>query len=129
MDTLPPSIAPMLARPGKPFDSAKHLFEVKWDGMRALAYVDDRGYRIVSRHGNDVTDRFPELGSLAKLPSGTVLDGELVVLCGGKPSFSLLQRRAPRPICRSQQTVSLGTAEPFAFSRLTGLTVRHPQWT
>ena len=37
---LPQFIAPMLARPGKPFDSAKHLFDVKWDGMRALAYVD-----------------------------------------------------------------------------------------
>ncbi len=93
--TLPQSIAPMLARPGKPFDSADHLFEVKWDGMRALAYIDGRGCRIVSRHGNDITDRFPELGSLADLPAGTVLDGELVVLRDGKPSFSLLQTRAP----------------------------------
>ena len=36
--TLPRCIAPMLARPGKPFDSAEHLFEVKWDGMRASVY-------------------------------------------------------------------------------------------
>ena len=85
----------MLARPGEPFDSVDHLFEVKWDGMRALAYVDADGYRIVSRHDNDITDRFPELSSLANLPPGTVLDGELVVLRDGKPSFSLLQTRAP----------------------------------
>ncbi len=38
-------------------------------------------------------------------------------------------RRAPCRVCRSQQTVSPRTAEPFAFSRMTGLTVRHPQWT
>ena len=77
---LPRSIRPMLAKPGAPFDSVEHLFEVKWDGMRALAYIDAGGYRIVSRHGNNITDRFPELGFLANLPAGTVLDGELVVL-------------------------------------------------
>ncbi len=65
-NTLPRSIAPMLARPGKPFDSGEHLFEVKWDGMRALAYVDDRGYRIVSRHGNDITDRFTQSASMRR---------------------------------------------------------------
>ena len=113
MDTLPPSIAPMLARPGKPFDSAKHLFEVKWDGMRALAYVEAGGYRIVSRHGNDITDRFPELDSLADLPAGTVLDGELVVLRDGKPSFSLLQTRAP--LCCQHKIRTLARTTPATY--------------
>jgi ATP-dependent DNA ligase len=111
--TLPPSIAPMLARPGKPFDSVEHLFEVKWDGMRALAYVDGRGYRMVSRHGNDITDRFPELGSLANLPAGTVLDGELVVLRSGKPSFSLLQTRAP--LCCQHKIRTLARTTPATY--------------
>ncbi len=111
--TLPQSIAPMLARPGKPFDSAEHLFEVKWDGMRTLAYIDGHRYRIVSRHGNDITDRFPELGSLANLPAGTVLDGELVVLCGGKPSFSLLQTRAP--LCCQHKIRTLARRTPATY--------------
>ncbi len=111
--TLPPSIAPMLAQPGTPFDSAEHLFEVKWDGMRALAYVEAGGYRIVSRHGNDITDRFPELGSLADLPAGTVLDGELVVLRDGKPSFSLLQTRAP--LCCQHKIRTLARTTPATY--------------
>ena len=111
--TLPRSIAPMLAQPGNPFDSAEHLFEVKWDGMRALAYIDDRGYRIVSRHGNDITDRFPELGSLANLPPGTVLDGELVVLRDGKPGFSLLQSRAP--LCCQHKIRTLARTTPATY--------------
>ncbi len=111
--TLPKSIAPMLAKAGEPFDSGEHLFEVKWDGMRALAYVDDRGYRVVSRHGNDITDRFPELRSLAKLPPGTVLDGELVVLRAGKPSFSLLQTRAP--LCCRHKIRALSRTTPATY--------------
>jgi bifunctional non-homologous end joining protein LigD len=110
---LPRSIRPMLAKPGAPFDSAQYLFEVKWDGMRALAYVDAGGYRIVSRHGNDITDRFPELGSLADLPTGTVLDGELVVLRDGKPSFSLLQTRAP--LCCAHRIDVLSRTTPATF--------------
>ena len=111
--TLPPSIAPMLAQPGTPFDSAEHLFEVKWDGMRALAYIDAGGYRIVSRHGNHITDRFPELGSLANLPPGTVLDGELVVLRAGRPDFSLLQTRAP--LCCQHKIRTLARTTPATY--------------
>ena len=93
MSTLPRFVRPMLARPGQPFDSPDYLFEVKWDGMRALAFVDRDGQRIVSRHGNDLTEQFPELACLAKLPPGTVLDGELVVLRNGRPDLSLVQSR------------------------------------
>ena len=56
----------------------------------------------MSRHGNDLTEQFPELACLAKLLSGTVLDGELVVLREGLPDLSLLatrhQVRAPQKI-------------------------------
>ncbi len=84
------------------FDSPDYLFEVKWDGMRALAFVDREGQRIVSRHGNDLTEQFPELACLAKLRPGTELDGELIVLRDGRPDLSLLatrhQVRAPQKI-------------------------------
>jgi ATP-dependent DNA ligase len=83
----------MLAKPGVPFDSQEHLFELKWDGTRALAFVDSRSYRLVNRHRADVTDRYPELGFLNDLPTGIVLDGEVVVLRQGKPDFGLLLSR------------------------------------
>src|SRR5229473_5454129 len=91
--TLPRFVPPMLAKPGVPFDSPEHLFEIKWDGTRALAFVENRGYRLVNRHRADVTDRYPELELLSDLPAGTVLDGEVVVLRQGKPDFGLLLSR------------------------------------
>ena len=83
----------MLAKPGAPFDSQEHLFEVKWDGTRVLAFVESRGYRLVNRHRVDVTERYPELGFLDHLPAGILLDGEVVVLRQGKPDFGLLLSR------------------------------------
>jgi ATP-dependent DNA ligase len=90
---LPRFVPPMLAKPGVPFDSPDHLFEVKWDGTRVLAFVDSHGYRLVNRHRADVTERYPELGFLNDLPAGIVLDGEVVVLRQSKPDFGLLLSR------------------------------------
>jgi DNA ligase D-like protein (predicted ligase) len=83
----------MLAKPGEPFDSDDYLFEVKWDGTRTLAFVDQDKYRLVNRRQLDMRDRYPEFEFLAGLPAGTVLDGEVVVLSDGKPDFRLLQSR------------------------------------
>jgi ATP-dependent DNA ligase len=84
----------MLARPGKPFDSDDHLFEIKWDGTRGLLFVDGRGkYRLLNRRRIDMTDRYPEFAPFGKLPAGTILDGEVVVLQEGRPSFAALQAR------------------------------------
>jgi ATP-dependent DNA ligase len=83
----------MLAQPGVPFDSPEHLFEVKWDGTRVLAFVENRSCRLINRHRADVTERYPELGFLNDVPAGTVLDGEVVVLRQGKPDFGLLLSR------------------------------------
>ncbi len=90
---LPRFVPPMLAKRGTPFDSSQHLFEIKWDGTRVLAFVESHGYRLVNRHRADVTERYPELGFLNNLPAGIVLDGEVVVLRQGKPDFSLLLSR------------------------------------
>jgi ATP-dependent DNA ligase len=90
---LPHFIEPMLATPGMPFDSQEHFFEIKWDGVRAMAYIESDGYRIMNRRRVDITSRYPEFEFLKDLPPGTVLDGEMVVLAAGKPDFSLLQSR------------------------------------
>jgi bifunctional non-homologous end joining protein LigD len=94
---MPKAIYPMLATPvDKPFDDDKWLFEIKWDGYRAVAFVNDGEVRLVSRNQNDLTRQYPEL---AEIPGGlkassAVLDGEIVALDDeGRSSFSLMQQR------------------------------------
>lgn len=94
--------APMMASPGElPSGRAARAYgyEFKWDGIRALAFWDGRGLRLMSRNGRDVTPAFPELMPLtAKLGSRpAVLDGEIVALdAKGRPDFGLLQQRLGR---------------------------------
>jgi len=92
---LPEYIEPMLARIGRPFDDPRFLFEVKWDGTRALAFVDGSNpLRLMNRRRRDIAWRYPELAFLAELPPGTVLDGEIACLDReGKPDFQKLQSR------------------------------------
>jgi DNA ligase D-like protein (predicted ligase) len=90
---LPPFIEPMLAKPGQAFDSPDYSFEVKWDGTRILAFIEESGYRLLNRRQADATWRYPEFAFLNDLAPGTVLDGEVVVLQNGKPDFSLLMTR------------------------------------
>lgn len=86
-------LLPMLATSSQPFDSAEHLFEVKWDGVRALAAVEDGQWKLWGRDGADYADRYPELSVLRRLPSGTILDGELFILKDGRADLSALLRR------------------------------------
>jgi DNA ligase D-like protein (predicted ligase) len=88
-----PTFPPMLAVSGDPFDSNEHLFEVKWDGVRALACVENHQWRLWGREEADYTDRYPELDALLRMPTGTVLDGELVVLRESRAELSAILRR------------------------------------
>jgi len=99
MDALPEFISPMLAKIGKPFSSDEHLFEIKWDGTRALAFIEGGDYRLLNRKRRSRKDGYPELELLRELPPGTVLDGEISVLLDGRPQFAaMLQReQATRP--------------------------------
>ena len=83
----------MLAEPAAtPFSGEEWLFEVKWDGIRATAYVGDR-LQILTRNDNDVTRSFPELTELSRLASDVVLDGEIIVMKGGRPDFQAVAKR------------------------------------
>lgn len=116
---LPIYIRPMLAQSGQPFDSDEYLFEVKWDGTRALAFVEDGGYRLVNRRQIDMTERYPEFEFLADLPPGTVLDGEIVVLDGGKPDFNrLLSREQSRSPLRIRSMAKTMPATYIVFDQL-----------
>ena len=88
-----PLLMPMLATSAEPFDSDAHLFEIKWDGVRALAAVDGSQWRLWGRQGADYRDRYPELAVLNRLPAGTIVDGELVVLRNGRADLTELLRR------------------------------------
>ena len=79
-----------------PPDDENWAYEIKWDGMRALAFVEDGTLRLQTVNGLDATNRFPELGGLAAAiaPHDAVLDGEIVTFDEhGVPNFGLLQPR------------------------------------
>jgi bifunctional non-homologous end joining protein LigD len=94
---LPASIAPMLALPGSPPPGrlADWSVEMKWDGVRALAFVEAGRVRLVSRTGKDISATYPDLAPLGgAVPGGqALLDGEIVAFTDGRPDFEALQPR------------------------------------
>ena len=94
-----PAIAPMLATLGSAkdiFEESDWAFEMKWDGIRAIATVSDGRLALTSRNGIDQTVSYPELQELVDLVGDheAVLDGEVVTLdARGRPDFGLLQTR------------------------------------
>jgi bifunctional non-homologous end joining protein LigD len=85
---------PMLARVApQPFSSDAWLFEIKWDGFRAIAYVNET-FSLRSRNDKELKHVFPELEELKQLASNVVLDGEIVVVKDGKTDFQALLERS-----------------------------------
>jgi len=94
---MPASIRPMLAMPTeKAFDNPDWVFEIKWDGYRAVAFINDGRLRLVSRNHNDLTSQYPEIAQFPQFVRAkrAVIDGEVVALDEqGRPSFSLMQQK------------------------------------
>jgi bifunctional non-homologous end joining protein LigD len=95
---LPAGIRPMFAvsRTEPPPDAANWALEMKWDGVRALAYLEAGQARLVSRTERDITVTYPELAALgaAASPRQLLLDGEIVVFGeDGRPRFEAIQPR------------------------------------
>lgn len=96
-----PDLRPMLSERGSPaeferLDEQEWAFEMKWDGIRALAFVDGERCALRSRSGGDLTAAYPEFAALPAVVNGerAVLDGEIIAFgTNGAPSFSRLQRR------------------------------------
>ncbi len=84
---------PMLAKVAEEaFSDKDWIFEVKWDGFRAIAYVEEP-FSLKSRNEKELKQNFPELQELNKLAKSIVVDGEIIVMREGKPDFqSLLER-------------------------------------
>ncbi|MFC4531892.1 non-homologous end-joining DNA ligase [Sphaerisporangium dianthi] len=114
-----PTYTPMLAQLGTlppPSEDAGWGHEMKWDGVRALAYVENAALRLISRNGKEVTVAYPELYALAGAVGGhdVVLDGEIVAFDdAGRPSFSALQPRMHQR--REERVRKLARTIPVTF--------------
>ena len=86
---------PMLLKEiAKPFNSKDYIFEMKFDGIRALIFTDGDEFYIQSRNVKDITYMFPELKPIKNLvKSKVIFDGEIVAFDKNAPSFSKLQER------------------------------------
>ena len=87
-----------------PFDNKDWLFEIKWDGYRAISEINDGDIRLYSRNGNSFKNAYPlVVSALEKIKHNVVLDGEIVVLDEeGKSDFQKLQHyedNTQYPIC------------------------------
>ncbi|MEO5673583.1 MAG: non-homologous end-joining DNA ligase [Chitinophagales bacterium] len=90
----------MLATIGKgPFDGEDWIFEMKFDGYRAIAEMNGRDVKLYSRNGLDFQKDYPAVfDALKKLNGHAILDGEIVALDkNDKPSFQLLQQIGDNP--------------------------------
>jgi bifunctional non-homologous end joining protein LigD len=96
-ETMPRALDPMLATAARRLPPGDGwAYELKWDGVRALAFVEGGALRLCARKGADATARYPELAPIAEALGGrdAILDGEVVAFDeDGSPSFGLLQRR------------------------------------
>jgi len=86
---------PMLLKEiDKPFNSKDYIFEIKFDGIRSLIFVNNKEIKIQSRNNKDLTYLFPELESIKKIVNKNVIfDGEIVAFDNNKDSFSKIQER------------------------------------
>jgi bifunctional non-homologous end joining protein LigD len=93
----PDSLRPMLATAGKlPVRDEGWAYEMKWDGIRALAFAQDGAVRLLSRTARDVTFVYPELAGMAATlgVAQAVLDGEIVAFGDSEwPEFEAIQQR------------------------------------
>ena len=88
-------LSPMLlSETNKPFNDSNYLYELKFDGIRALIYINKDNIIIKSRNGVILNETYPELQSIKNISNDEcILDGEIVLLSDGIPSFSKLQER------------------------------------
>jgi bifunctional non-homologous end joining protein LigD len=107
---------PMLASAGTVIPGGPEwVHEIKWDGMRVLADVAGGRLNLSSRNENDITAGFPELSTLAGpgRPDDMLLDGEVVALEAGLPSFSALAERMH--VSNDRRARRLAASRPVTF--------------
>jgi bifunctional non-homologous end joining protein LigD len=115
-EPLPESVKPMLASTGPLPTGDQWAYEIKWDGVRAIAYCQGGRLRLESRNATNITPRYPELRQLGRA-LGTheaVLDGEVIAFGDdGRPSFERLQGRMH--LTSESQIRRLSQSQPVAY--------------
>jgi bifunctional non-homologous end joining protein LigD len=93
-------IKPMLAKlVAEPFNDPNWLFEVKWDGYRAIAEIAKKNLRLYSRNGKSFLEKYPPVvEALKKIKRRCILDGEIIAIANGKSDFHALQMYEERPV-------------------------------
>lgn len=114
---LPAALTPMLAATGGPPARGRDAWaaEFKWDGVRALAFIEAGRLRLVSRTGKDITATYPDLSALGHATGHkqALLDGEIVAFTGGRPDFEALQPRMH--VSSPAQAVRLAERTPVTY--------------
>jgi bifunctional non-homologous end joining protein LigD len=93
-------IVPMMAKlHERPFDDPKWIFEIKWDGYRAVTEIEGKEIKLYSRNGLSFANKYPDVfDELKKIKKRLVIDGEIVALDkNGMPNFQLLQQYGDHP--------------------------------
>ncbi len=107
LDSFPTELRPMQAASAEaPFSSPDYLFEVKWDGLRCIVFRDPEGRVHVHDRGlNDLTHDVPEVtAAAARIPPGSVIDGELVATdADGRPDYTRLRERLARGLALKEE--------------------------
>ena len=113
---------PMLAKSLKVPPSGDFLYEVKWDGIRAIFVLNEGELTIYSKNGNDITDKFPELNTPheAFRANNGVFDGEIVCLDEhGKANFSkVIKRLMTKKGMKAEYLAKKSTAYAYLFDCL-----------
>jgi bifunctional non-homologous end joining protein LigD len=114
---LPAALTPMLATSGRPpaRDLSDWAVEMKWDGVRALAFIENGRLRLGSRTGKDITATYPELAGMGHATDHkqVLLDGEVVAFTDGRPDFEALQTRMH--VSSPTQAVRLAQQTPVSY--------------
>jgi len=112
-------VKPMLAYPtDKAFNNKQWVFEIKWDGVRAIVFSEDDKIKLQSRSGNDITSKYPEIVNSAReslmRSKSAIIDGEIVVLDeNGIPNFQAHQRRMN--VANKREIMVLSAEVPCTF--------------
>lgn len=103
------------------FESPDYLYQVKWDGVRMLAFIEDSRVTLINKRHHHRTCQYPELQELPEriAASNAVLDGEIVALKNGKPSFpAVMGRDNLRDSARIRQVQSFLPIDYMVFDLL-----------
>lgn len=94
-ELLKQKLSPMLFYESDVFDSHDYIYELKFDGIRCLAYLEENKTTLINKRQKDLSFTYPELSKIhQQVKKSCIIDGEIVIMNNGKPDFYQLQKRS-----------------------------------